>query len=536
MGAVRGAAMQAGVTRLLRSSNRARTAREVTAWADGVAPTAPSAEAVEVVPHQLRFGAFPHTQRGLVQRRWREKRHSNRLRVTDAAIVIVVVTAAAFAQVLLQDEPADVWEVLRPPLLVVPCWLTALSLVNSRSTSVLGSGSTEYRRVVHATGLAFGMIAIVFIIFQWSGMRMQLMAGLPLGVTSLLAGRWLWRGWLVKQRRRGHYTSHALVVGSKRDVEYVIQRLDEAGSLGYEVVGVAIDEPNARELHINGRRYHVVASLSSVAAVAQAVQADAIVVASQPESDADYIKRLAWQLEGTAAELILSSRLADVAGPRISLRPVDGMPLIHVRIPEFEGDRLVAKRALDIVVASAALVVITLLLPVLAVLIKLDSPGPVFFRQRRVGLNGRDFDMIKFRSMRRDAETDLAALSHKNEAAGPLFKMRNDPRVTRLGRFLRKYSIDELPQFWNVLRGDMSVVGPRPPLRSEVVQYDDHVFRRFYIKPGITGLWQISGRSNLSWEDSVRLDLRYVENWSIILDIIIIWRTLRVAFSPNGAY
>ena len=311
--------------------------------------------------------------------------------------------------------------------------------------------------------------------------------------------------------------------------------MTETGSLGYCVVGVTTDAP-AKSVRVKDVDYPVLGTMDTVANVAQTVGADAIIVASTPTHDADYIRRLSWQLEGAAAELILSSRLTDVAGPRISLRPVDGMPLIHVRIPEFEGSRLALKRAFDLVISTAALLVTAPLAVIIGVAIKLDSKGPVFYRQSRIGLNGRSFDMIKFRSMGADADQEVTALQSQNEGAGPLFKMRNDPRITRVGRFIRKYSIDELPQFWNVFRGDMSVVGPRPPLEREVAQYHDDVFRRFYIKPGITGLWQVSGRSDLTWEESVRLDLRYVENWSILQDLTIIWRTVRVVVRPDGAY
>jgi len=233
---------------------------------------------------------------------------------------------------------------------------------------------------------------------------------------------------------------------------------------------------------------------------------------------------------------VLSSRLTDVAGPRISLRQVDGLPLIQVKIPTYEGGVHLLKRALDIAVSTIALIPIGLVSLVLVPLIKLDSPGPAFFFQERVGRDGKTFQIVKFRSMKTDAEQQLAALRAKNEGAGLLFKMKDDPRVTRVGRILRKLSLDELPQFWNVLVGDMSVVGPRPPLPSEVTAYDGTVYRRLYIKPGITGLWQVSGRSDLSWDESVRLDLRYVENWSVMNDLQIMWRTAKVMVQPNGAY
>jgi exopolysaccharide biosynthesis polyprenyl glycosylphosphotransferase len=215
---------------------------------------------------------------------------------------------------------------------------------------------------------------------------------------------------------------------------------------------------------------------------------------------------------------------------------VDGLPLLHVEIPQFEGGKHLLKRGFDVVVSGIALIVLSPLFLVLATLIRADSDGKAFFSQERVGRNGETFRILKFRSMVTNAPELLADLMEQNEGSGVLFKIKHDPRVTRLGRILRKYSLDELPQLWNVFTGDMSLVGPRPPLPNEVRDYEDHVRRRLYIKPGLTGMWQINGRSALSWEDSVRLDLYYVENWSVVGDLMILWRTVRVVINPVGAY
>lgn len=445
----------------------------------------------KALPSLVRMGVMPRTQGGLKQRHLWEKRYAQRLRLTDATIVILAVTAGYLMQTTVHGETDSVWAYMRAPLIVIPVWLLLLSLFGSRSSYHFGSGSSEYKRVAHSTGFAFGAIAITFVIFQWPGLRIQLLAALPLGLFGLLLSRWAWRRWLVQQRTLGHCAYRAIVVGTEDDIRYVVQRLEDSGQLGYRVVGIATDTPNIQHLRGATKLYPVVGSLNAVATIARNLAADAVIVASRPPHDPDYVKRLSWQLEGTAAELILSSRLADVAGPRISLRPVDGMPLIHVRIPQFEGSRLVLKRAFDIAMSAVALAALAPVGLIVALAIKLDSRGPVLFRQTRIGLNGNEFAMMKFRSMRKSAESEVVDLRSLNQGAGPLFKMRNDPRVTRVGRFIRKYSIDELPQFWNVLRGDMSVVGPRPPLSSEVMQYHEDVFRRFYIKPGITGLWAL---------------------------------------------
>nr|WP_326845060.1 sugar transferase [Microbacterium gorillae] len=421
---------------------------------------------------------------------------------------------------------------------VAVTWVFALAALRTRDASLFGAGPGEYRRVLHATGAAFGTLAVLAVLLQLSGMRAQILLTLPLGTLALLLGRWLSRRWLVRQRQFGHFVSRTIVLGDRSDVEYVLDTLERTGQLGYLVVGTALTDSSSAPIVVRGRRYPVLGTIASAATAAAQLSADTIIVASQPHDDPDFVKRLGWQLEGTAAQLVLSSRLTDVAGPRISLLPVDGLPLIQVKIPTFDGAQYALKRALDVVVSALALLVIAIISVPIAIAIAVDSRGPVFFRQERVGRDGRTFMMLKFRTMRVGSEAELQALVAQNEGAGPLFKLREDPRVTRVGRFLRRLSLDELPQFWNVLVGDMSIVGPRPPLIREVDAYEAAVHRRLFIKPGITGPWQIGGRSDLSWDESVRLDLRYVENWSIVNDVIIMWRTARMMVSPQaqGAY
>ncbi|MFT4213699.1 MAG: sugar transferase [Microbacterium sp.] len=470
-----------------------------------------------------------------------ERRYRALLRVNDT---LVVVLACMLASVLSLQVTApgvlvtDPWLLVRIPLSTAIIWLVALAVLGTRDASVTGVGVAEYKRVGNATWLAFGSFAAVFALFEWQGIRAQLYIALPFGLAVLLWSRKMWRGWLIRQRATGHYSSRAVVVGYREDVEYAVGILGtHEGSLGYHVVGTTILDETSSELRDKeGHARSVEYAPAAASATAAALRADAIVVASQPAGDPSFVKRLAWESEGTAAEVVLSSRIADVAGPRMSLRPVEGLPLIHVRIAQFEGGAYLLKRALDIFVATAALLVFAPIAFVIGVLIKIDDPGPVFFRQSRVGRDGQEFKMVKFRSMRVDAEAQLAALRDANEGAGPLFKLKNDPRITRVGQVLRRFSLDEVPQFWNVLRGDMSVVGPRPPLPDEVTSYDGVVFRRLYIKPGITGPWQVGGRSDLSWEESVRLDLRYVENWSVFGDLQLMWRTVKVMIKPEGAY
>jgi exopolysaccharide biosynthesis polyprenyl glycosylphosphotransferase len=486
--------------------------------------------AVKPVPRTV---VTPRVSATLERRRQWERRYRMRLRTTDAAVILLAVALTAAIQLSLGIGLTDVLHAAAP---LAALWFLLLGALHTRDAALFQASATEYRSVVHASGLAFGLVAILAVLLNWESMQLALLVTLPVGLVSLLLSRWFGRRWLMQQRARGRFASRTLVVGNRDDVEYVIRTLHPIGASGYQVVGATLLDGNARDVEIDGIRFPVLGNGRTVDTVATELGADTIIVASRPDGEPDFVKHLGWKLEGTAAELVLSSRLTDIAGPRISFAAVEGLPLIQVQIPTYEGGRHVLKRALDVIVSGVALIPIGLILPLLALLIKIDSPGPVFFRQERVGRDGQRFQMVKLRSMSTDAEQRLAALKAANEGSGLLFKMKDDPRVTRVGRVLRKLSLDELPQFWNVLIGDMSVVGPRPPLPSEVTAYDGTVYRRLYIKPGITGLWQVSGRSDLSWEESVRLDLRYVENWSVVNDLQIMWRTAKVMVRPQGAY
>lgn len=475
----------------------------------------------------------PRATTTLEQRlRW-ERRYRALLHITDVGTIALAIGLTVGVEVQLGAALVD--SLLHAALLCA-LWLAMLSGTHTRDAALFRPSAAEYRGVAHATGLAFGMLALGDVVLSLHGMQLLVLIAAPLGLGMLMLSRWSWRRWLTVQRAEGAYASRTMVIGDTDDVEYVIESLGRNNSAGLRVVGVTLLDSDEHELIVGDGAYPVLGDLSTAGDVARDLGADTIIVASRPQGDAEFVRRLSWQLEGTAAELVLSSRLADVAGPRLSFEALDGLPLIRMRIPSYSGGQHIVKRALDVTVAACALIPIALAYPVIALLIKLDSPGPVFFFQERVGRDGTPFRMVKFRSMHVDAEQQLAALRARNEGAGVLFKMKDDPRVTRVGRVLRKLSLDELPQFWNVFTGAMSVVGPRPPLPSEVTGYDGNVFRRLYIKPGITGLWQVSGRSDLTWDESVRLDLRYVENWSIVNDLQIMWRTAKVMFAPTGAY
>jgi exopolysaccharide biosynthesis polyprenyl glycosylphosphotransferase len=421
-------------------------------------------------------------------------------------------------------------------LFVLIAWGASLALFRTRDRMVTGVGFTEYQRVLNATTTTFGILAIGFVVAEADAARWFLTVAFPSGVVILVLSRWLWRQWLIRERAAGRFLWKVVVVGRRVDVEKVVGQIKSNSGAAYAVVGAVLDEGDLVSGDGVLKGLGVMTGLEQVAEYASRVGADGVVVAGQPREGSDFVHDLAWRLEGRNVELILATSLANVAGPRVHFRPVDGLPLLHVEIPEFEGGKHALKRVLDILVSGFALLVLGPLFLVLSVLIRLDSPGPAFFAQERVGRGGQTFRMLKFRSMVQDAPKMLAELLAKNEGNGVLFKMKHDPRVTRLGRVLRKYSLDEFPQFINVFLGHMSLVGPRPPLMREVQEYEGHVHRRLYIKPGLTGMWQVGGRSELSWEDSVRLDLYYVENWSIMGDLIIMWRTFKVIANPVGAY
>ncbi len=466
------------------------------------------------------------------------RRYLNILRMNDATIIAIAMATTFLLRVIgngAAPRSAMTFEATVCVLMGV-AWYLLLGMIGCRARRQLGVGPDEYKNLLTASIVIFGAVGVLDIVAALHLGR-EYAAAFAVGLVGLFLSRWGWRNWLKSHSGQRRYLRRALVVGTRDDVRYVLRQVQKAGGPAFHIVGAAVDEVGSPRIDEADASVPVVAGYHNVAAAACAAEADIVIVASQPQDDGEFIRHLSWSLEGCGADLVLASRLVDVAGPRVRFTPVQGLPLIHVDIPTFEGGRHALKRFVDILGTGAALILLSPVFLVIAVLIKLDDGGPVFFKQTRVGKDGSLFDMIKFRSMVPDAEAKLAALRDTlDDGNGMLFKLKDDPRVTRVGKVLRKYSLDELPQLWNILTGEMSLVGPRPPLPREVAEYEDHVYRRLYIKPGLTGLWQTSGRSDLSWDESVRLDLYYVENWSLASDLVILWRTLRMLLSPVGAY
>ncbi|WP_139346776.1 sugar transferase [Sinomonas mesophila] len=477
----------------------------------------------------------PRIARSAAAEAW-PRRYARFLRVTDAAVVLSCILGSyAFAPSWLTDgagaEPF-------PGILAVLglAWIVALGAYRSREASVFGVGSDEYKRVVTATMHVFGGAAMVMFILQVEFPGALFGVVLSAGILGLLASRWLSRTWLKRQRRDGLYLTPAVVVGKPEDVRYVARRIAEYPGAAYNVLGVAL--PGGRRgqsLTVQGERLPVLCSTDDVVRTVALKHAAAVIVAGHVPGGTQYIRELGWRLEEHGVELVLSSGLTNVAGPRIHWRPVEGLPLMEAELPYYSGAKHWAKRGLDIVLAACALLALSPLLLALALVVRLDSGGPILFRQERIGRGGAPFRMVTFRTMVPGAEALPEGLTNGSDAHGVLFTMRDDPRITRCGRWMRRYSLDELPQLFNVLEGTMSLVGPRPPLPREVADREGYPHRRMLIKPGITGLWLSNGRSELSWDDAVRLDLYYVENWSLTGDLRILWRAFRAIVDPVGA-
>ena len=410
-------------------------------------------------------------------------------------------------------------------------WLLVLLVMGAWRSRNFGTSYEEFRAITVGSVLAIGiMCAIGFVVVQPVS-RGYPLALFTLGLPALLLLRYLERKVLHRSRRRGHMRHRVIAVGNPEAVVDVMDVFRRAPWTGYNVIGMC-----TREGELHGET--PVPFLGGVADVRQLViehRADTVIVLSGSYSSAADLKRLGWGLEGLGVDMLVVPSLTDVAGPRIHMRHVAGLPLVHVDEPMIDAAGGVTKRLFDIAASLWILTVLALPMLVVAAVIKLQDGGSVFYRQRRVGMHGVDFEMVKFRSMVPHADRLLTDLAEQNES-DVLFKIREDPRITRFGRFMRKYSIDEIPQLFNVIRGEMSLVGPRPPLSSEVEKYDAHVHRRLLVRPGMTGLWQVSGRSDLSWEESVRLDLYYVDNWSMVNDIVIMMKTARAVFFSSGAY
>lgn len=458
------------------------------------------------------------------------RRYSRQLQVGDAAIAFV---AALIALVVRFGSAPRVDYVIVTMLFPIG-WVALIASNRAYEPRFLGAGAEEYRRLTQATLRYGGLIAVTAYAAHSPLARGYLFLALPVAYLASLATRRWARNELVRARRVEQRCQHRVVVaGTERACAELIRQVHAQPEAGFAVVAACITR--TASLEVEG--VPVIGTSQQLYDALTVTGADTVAIAAWSDLTHSDLRRLCWQLEGSGVTVVVAPTITDVAGPRIHIRPVAGLPLLHVEQPEFRGARRWLKSLMDRSLAVLALAVLSPLLLGIAVAVRMTSRGPALFRQARVGENGRLFTMVKFRSMVTGADQQVARLREQNENAdGLLFKMRLDPRVTGVGKVLRRYSLDELPQLINVALGHMSLVGPRPPLPEEVNRYGGDVSRRLLVRPGLTGLWQVSGRSELSWEQAVRLDLEYVENWSLSLDLVILWRTVSAVLRSRGAY
>jgi exopolysaccharide biosynthesis polyprenyl glycosylphosphotransferase len=430
-------------------------------------------------------------------------------------------------------QASDPWRLAGAVAVLVPLALVACRAWDPRT---LGQGAEEWSRLIRAFVASAIVLGLAGLAIERLGVRPWVFGVLPVAGLMAMAGRYLLRRWLHQARKRGRGMLPVLAVGTEQAVRDLVERTRRVPHMGWVVVAVCTPTGLGEEGQGHVAGVPVIGDLDDLSTSVGSGRYGVVAVAPTPGWSPKRLHRLAWDLEGTGSELVVDPGLMEVAGPRLHVAPVDGLPLLRLTEPRLSGVPRVFKLMFDRVTTAAILLVLLPVFALIAFVVKLDG-GPVFYRQTRVGQRGKTFRMIKFRSMVPDADKlreDL--ITGANDGSGPLFKLRRDPRVTRIGQLLRRYSLDELPQLLNVLGGSMSLVGPRPPLPSEIDAYTDAAKRKFLVRPGMTGLWQVSGRSDLSWEESVRLDLRYVENWSPAMDLVIMWKTVSAVFRGDGAY
>ena len=459
-----------------------------------------------------------------------------------AADLFALVLACAIAVVIRQNlaglDPApDLPEsVVRSAAVIVAAWMLAILVSGGVNPRLVAAGPEIYRNVLIGSLGAVGLVGAALFLADIPLSRPFFVALFLVGPLLLLLVRAVARRGVNLARTRGQLRSQVLVVGSTGHVRGIVRTLARETWLGYDVVGAIAPISDVRR--DEGAGVPILGDESELLDLVRAQQPDIVLFTAGSSASAEEFRRVAWELEGLDVGVIVVPGVSEISGDRIRMRPVAGLPLVHMDLPRARKALKWTKRLFDVAASATLLLLLAPVLGIVAMGVKLSDGGGVVFRQQRVGRTGEPFEFLKFRSMVVDAEARRVELEKlaRDRGNDVLFKMSDDPRITRIGRFLRRYSLDELPQLWNVLRGDMSLVGPRPALPQEVIGYDIDAQRRLAVRPGITGLWQVSGRSDLSWEDTVRLDLFYVDNWSFTQDLLILVRTARAVLASRGAY
>ncbi|MGN6751829.1 MAG: sugar transferase [Intrasporangium sp.] len=489
-----------------------------------------------LVLRNLRARPLPRrvTERSRGIKYWRISLAVGDFAVVTGAMVIAMVTRphidlfhTSVAEVSGALGPAGVW--------IVAAWMLANVITGTYGKSRLGVGTSEYARILTAAGLTAGAIGIGCYLTKFELARGFFAFLFLFGAPMLLLWRSGARRVVQRARKHGRLLSRVLVSGSPAHVDEVCEALKRDRWMGYQIVGALL--PSSQPVLSTPGGIPVCGVTTSAAGAVLDEEADVIIFTEGAFPSAAEFRRTAWELEGLPVQMVVVPSLSDISAGRMEMRPVGGLPLVHVEQPQSLAASHGLKRAFDLLGAGLLLLLAAPVMALVGLAIRLEDHGPVLFRQTRVGRDGRLFHCLKFRSMCTDAEARLATLSHLNvNADGVLFKIRKDPRITHVGRLIRRFSLDELPQLVNVVKGEMSLVGPRPALPDEVRRYPADAQRRLHVRPGLTGLWQVSGRSDLSWEDAVRLDLYYVDNWSIVQDLSIVMRTIHAVFAARGAY
>lgn len=411
-------------------------------------------------------------------------------------------------------------------LSIVVLWMASLAAAGAYDPRRIGVGSDEFKNLFSGTVVIFGLVASLAYALDLTVGRQFVIGTFIAGLILLPLDRRLLRMWIFSRRRAGIYMQQTLVIGDGPHRDELVERLTEDHRAGFEVVKM-IPGPRAGAADLD-------VWLDRVEALIAQNNVDAVAVTQTPTINSEVIRRLSWRLEGPNVDLLVAPALGDVTGPRLNVRPAAGLPLLHLEEPRLAGPQALVKRGFDLMVS---ILLLTLMMPVMIVIgiaIAVTSKGPIFFVQERVGKAGQTYRLIKFRTMVDGAEDQHEEVLGIGSATAREYA--NDPRITSVGRFLRRWSLDELPQFFNVIGGQMSLVGPRPMLVTELPLLGDTDHRRHITKPGITGLWQVAGRKEVPWDERMQMDLRYVENWSLALDLVILMKTVKAVATGRGAH
>lgn len=471
-------------------------------------------------------------------RRWRSAYH-RRVLLADVCVLVITGTFTEWLGAVRHTRGfADTWHSTVFVALAGIVWFAALSYTRSRDLSLVSQQAEEYRRVAVATFATFFLAATADVFLSHPVSRLQF-AGFAFGAVGLTLARFLLRADVRRRRKHGKYISRVVALGEPPAARTLSEYFARSPGAGYRLVGVCFPDAGERIGHHVDLPTGSIPVLgfnddSEIEAALESAGADTLAVVYSGHLAPERVKFLAWRMQAINTEFIVVPGLTEVAAHRLQMRPLENLPLFVVEEPTHDTPSIVTKRVLDLVLGTIGLVVALPVIAMAGLAIKLDDRGPVFYRQQRVGMDGKPFKIIKLRSMYVDTDKTPQAEQHRH---GSIFHKRtSDSCVTRVGKILRATSIDELPQLFNVLGGSMSVVGPRPLAVGEAGTDAAFIEHREHVKPGMTGLWQVSGRSDLEDKDRIRLDVSYAGNWSVVGDLVIIWRTVGAVLKRKGAY